>query len=220
MDSQTQTVFADKSTLRHNRTSICSRCVIRIIFGIFSLFVLVLFEISEGGRPAVQASHRKRKSCHRNSYSDSRASGSVKFNYSQFLPHHNCINSSSRKKTCCGTQPPRGTPDSHIYAQTETNAPDEVSGRRFLHTNADTPTHTCVCATGLMPLFSCERKKRMDMKSSWMQTLNSSSFWPPVANEKSRRDWIMYLKMYSLAWRIKNNDLLVHELMEKLVCSE
>lgn len=62
------------------------------------------------------------------------------------------------------------------------------------------PIHTCVCATGVVPLFSCERKKRMDMNNSWMQTLNSSSFWPPVASEKSRRDWMMYLKMYSLAW--------------------
>lgn len=41
----------------------------------------------------------------------------------------------------------------------------------------------------------------MDMKSSWTQTRNSSSFWPPVASEKRRRDWMMYLKMYSLAWR-------------------
>lgn len=46
----------------------------------------------------------------------------------------------------------------------------------------------------------------MDMKSSWMQTRNSSSFWPPVANEKRRRDWMMYLKMYSLAWRDKQKN--------------
>lgn len=58
---------------------------------------------------------------------------------------------------------------------------------------------TCVCATGVAPLFSCDRKKRMDMKSSWTHTRNSSSFWPPVASEKRRRDWMMYLKMYSLA---------------------
>lgn len=52
-------------------------------------------------------------------------------------------------------------------------------------------------------MLSCDRKKRMDMKSSWMQTRNSSSFWPPVAKEKRRRDWMMYLKMYSLAWRYR-----------------
>lgn len=78
------------------------------------------------------------------------------------------------------------------------------------HRGFEAHTHTCVWATGLAPLFSCERKKRMDMKSSWMQTRNSSSLWPPVANEKRRRDWIMYLKMYSLAWRTERIIIVYH----------
>lgn len=80
----------------------------------------------------------------------------------------------------------------------------------LLHIHTHTSTHTCVWATGLAPLFSCDKKKRMDMKSSWMQTRNSSSFWPPVANEKRRRDWMMYLKMYSLAWRTERTAIVCH----------
>lgn len=44
-----------------NYTSSCFWCVIRIIFAVFRLFVLVLFEISEGGYPAVQTSQRKKQ---------------------------------------------------------------------------------------------------------------------------------------------------------------
>lgn len=49
------------------------------------------------------------------------------------------------------------------------------------------------------PLLSWERKKRTDIRSSWMQQRNSSSFCPPVARENSLRDWTIYLKIYSCA---------------------
>lgn len=62
---------------------------------------------------------------------------------------------------------------------------------------------TCVCVMGREPLFSCERKKRMDMKSSCIQQRNSSSLCPPVARANSRRDWIIYLKIYSVAQETK-----------------
>lgn len=130
------------------------------------------------------------------------ASGSVKFNYRQFLTYHNCINKSLReRKTEHGAQARTGAD-----LPTEMHTCDTGGTEDLTHTH----THTCVCATGLVPLFSCERKKRMDMKSSWMQTRNSSSFWPPVASEKSRRDWIMYLKMYSLACRTERTIILYH----------
>ncbi len=65
---------------------------------------------------------------------------------------------------------------------------------------------TCVCVMGLMPLLSCDRNRWMDLKSSWTEQRNSSSFWPPVATAYRRRDCTMYLNKYSDACKhMKSN---------------
>lgn len=165
----------------------CFWCVIRIIFGVFSWFVSVSYQNKWRRLPCCSDRPAEKEKQPQKFLLLPDPSGSMKFNYKHFFSPiktaltgvHKCTYTSAR------SQAPTG-PDLHI----------QIHAHRDAHTK-----HTCVWATGLAPLFSCERKKRMDMKSSWMQTRNSSSFWPPVANENRRRDWMMYLKMYSLAWR-------------------
>lgn len=192
----------------HHLTRSFSRfcCVIRIIFVVFGWLVSVWFQKKNtawcSDLPAEKGGEKEKKRLQMKMKISAPdflrpPFGGVKFNYRQFLTYHDGIKRSPgeiehnalRK---CTSSDRQGNLWIHTWAHTNAH----LWIREALEHRV---THTCVCATGVAPLFSCDRKKRMDMKSSWMHTLNSSSFWPPVASEKRRRDWMMYLKMYSLA---------------------
>ncbi len=138
-------IKTQRHTHNHTGSCFCSRCVIRIIFGVFSLFVLVPFsKISEGGNPAARTSQQRKKSCRRNSYSHSRPLWQHEIQL-QTISHLAQVQEqeSSRKKTLCGGQVPAST---HLHTQRCTLVIVEA---QIIQT-----TPTCVCATGVVPLFS------------------------------------------------------------------